>query len=269
MAALFSNPEYRAFDDNGNPLPGALLNFYLTGTTTPTDTYTDNALTTPHANPVVADAGGQFPAIYLDPTTTYRAILEDALLVQQWDIDPLGTALDFQPGTVIMFNGLPAARDAAYPPAQWQVMDGTNGTFDLRDRFPIAAGSTYAAGDTGGALMPTTSIDGLHDHGAAVGGTALTEAQSPVHNHRLWSDNSTAQTETVGLGASNCETVSGRTANVTQLYVEDAGEDGQQLVEDAGSGATHTHTISADGSHSHTVDITPPFGALWFLQRRV
>jgi hypothetical protein len=90
---LLSAPVFRAVDSNGAPMPGALLQFYVTGTTTPTSVYTSSALTTALSNPVVADAGGLFPAIYLDPTVTYRAQLLTAASVLVKDIDPLSTGV--------------------------------------------------------------------------------------------------------------------------------------------------------------------------------
>ena len=87
-ATLFIN-QARATDSNGNILPGAKLYFYDTETTTPLDVYTSSALTTPHANPVIADSGGLFPNIYLDNLETYRAILTDADdTVTVFDVDP-------------------------------------------------------------------------------------------------------------------------------------------------------------------------------------
>lgn len=35
-------------------------------------------------------------------------------------------------------------------PAKWAICDGNNGTPDLRDRFIVGAGSTYAPNDGGG-----------------------------------------------------------------------------------------------------------------------
>lgn len=71
-------------------LPGAKLTFSQTGTSTLQDTYQDEALTTPHANPVVADANGVFEPIYLDPTLpNYRVKLTtsaDVLLYQVDDV---------------------------------------------------------------------------------------------------------------------------------------------------------------------------------------
>ena len=54
-----------ALSSTGVPLSGALLYSYAAGTTTPLATYSDVALTIPNTNPVVANAGGVFPPIYV------------------------------------------------------------------------------------------------------------------------------------------------------------------------------------------------------------
>lgn len=75
MTALFTIPRQVPLSA-GTILPGAKLYFYQTTTSTPQNTYQDAALTTPHANPVVADANGVFAAIYLSPALPdYRATL--------------------------------------------------------------------------------------------------------------------------------------------------------------------------------------------------
>ena len=89
--SLLPVPGLRAVDANGAPLPGALLSFYLSGTTTPTPVYANASLTTPLSNPVVADSTGLFPAIYVDPTITYRAILMTGAAVLVRDTDPVAT----------------------------------------------------------------------------------------------------------------------------------------------------------------------------------
>jgi hypothetical protein len=75
MATLFTSPFVPAFNASGVLAPGSTLTFYLTGTTTLANIYDDADLTTPLANPITADAGGQFPAIYLDPKIVYRVVL--------------------------------------------------------------------------------------------------------------------------------------------------------------------------------------------------
>ena len=62
----------------------------------------------------------------------------------------------FVSGMILMFTGSTA-------PSGWAICDGTNGTPDLRDRFVVGQGTTYAINDTGGskdAIIPT------HNHGA-------------------------------------------------------------------------------------------------------
>lgn len=76
------------YDSNGNPLVGGKLYFFVTGTSTPKNTYSDNGLTTPNANPVVADSAGRFGAIYLE-TGSYKAELRTAAEVVIWTEDPV------------------------------------------------------------------------------------------------------------------------------------------------------------------------------------
>ena len=69
------------------PSSGAQLFFYETGTTTPKDTYSDSAGTTPNANPVVANSVGVFDDIFI--SGTYKVVLKNAANIQQWAADPI------------------------------------------------------------------------------------------------------------------------------------------------------------------------------------
>lgn len=73
-------------------------------------------------------------------------------------------------GGIIMWSG---AADAV--PQGWVLCDGNNDTPDLRDRFIVGAGNTYAVADTGGEDAVTLTVEQMpvHDHGAS---------QDP-HNH--------------------------------------------------------------------------------------
>ncbi|HEY5072066.1 MAG TPA: hypothetical protein VII63_08545 [Caulobacteraceae bacterium] len=84
---------FRAADANGAPINGAQLQFYLTGTTTPTNVYTSSSLGTPLSNPVVSDSAGLFPPIYLDPTVTYRMQYWNAIGGLVKDYDPLSSGV--------------------------------------------------------------------------------------------------------------------------------------------------------------------------------
>ena len=68
--------------------PGALAYFFEAGTTTPRATYQDADLTTPHAHPVVADAYGRFPAVFID-FGSYRERVKTAGNTQLWDTDDI------------------------------------------------------------------------------------------------------------------------------------------------------------------------------------
>ncbi len=65
MAQLFHLSGQTLVDGNGAPYAAAKMYTYETGTTTPKATYSNAGLTSANANPVVADANGRFPDVYL------------------------------------------------------------------------------------------------------------------------------------------------------------------------------------------------------------
>jgi hypothetical protein len=75
---------------NAVAIPGAKLYFYVTGSDTLATIYSDEALTTPLANPVTADAAGRWSSIYMDSTVTYRIVLKDSsdVTIPGHDTDP-------------------------------------------------------------------------------------------------------------------------------------------------------------------------------------
>src|ERR1700744_3125769 len=110
---------WRAIDANGLAINGAKLYAYATGTTTPQNTYTTSALSTPNANPVVSDSGRLFPPIYLDAALTYRSILKGASDVTIEDIGPFTVAANIPGGGVTgaMLAAGAAAANIGYTPA--------------------------------------------------------------------------------------------------------------------------------------------------------
>lgn len=63
---------------------------------------------------------------------------------------------DVEIGSIILWSG--AIVDI---PAGYVICDGNNGTPDLRNRFVVGAGDTYAKGDSGGSTSHSHSLDGL------------------------------------------------------------------------------------------------------------
>jgi hypothetical protein len=98
-------------------------------------------------------------------------------------------------GGIILWSGA----TTAVPPG-WALCDGTLGTPDLRDRFIIGAGSTYAVASTGGsnavhshsvaltstsdgALSSSTDVTGLSASYFADGLTGAMRSVDPGHYH--------------------------------------------------------------------------------------
>src|SRR4051812_31092930 len=70
-------PLFSAFDANGDPMASAKLCVYVTGTSTPADTYTDATLVTANANPVVMNSAGRAP-VFLRSGSVYKFVLRAA-----------------------------------------------------------------------------------------------------------------------------------------------------------------------------------------------
>jgi hypothetical protein len=75
----------------------------------------------------------------------------------------------FVAGMIMMWSG-----SVATIPTGWVICDGSNSTPDLRNRFVIGAGSTYAVAATGGSA---DAIVVSHTH------TATSVVTDPTHNH--------------------------------------------------------------------------------------
>lgn len=73
--SLFQAGLIPALDSNGNPISGAVWQFTLAQTTTPTPVYSDDTLTTAIGSTVEADAAGRFDNIYIDDDVGTRARL--------------------------------------------------------------------------------------------------------------------------------------------------------------------------------------------------
>lgn len=63
-------------------------------------------------------------------------------------------------GVIVMWSGTASAI-----PSGWALCNGQNGTPDLRDRFVVGAGSTYAVGAKGGEATHTLTVDEMPKHG--------------------------------------------------------------------------------------------------------
>jgi hypothetical protein len=82
-------------------------------------------------------------------------------------------AAAFPTGGIILWSG-----SVASIPSGWALCNGSNGTPDLRNRFVVGAGSTYAVAATGGSA---NAIVVAHTHTA----TSTSSVSDPGHTHTL------------------------------------------------------------------------------------
>lgn len=82
-------PKYQFFDLNGDPLVAGLVYTYVTGSSTPLDTYADAEAVGTNTNPIVLDSRGE-ATIWWQPGSLYRVILKTAAGVQIWSEDNIG-----------------------------------------------------------------------------------------------------------------------------------------------------------------------------------
>ena len=93
MGNSMNYPKFQAFDQLGQPLANGKLYTYEAGTTTPKATYSDAALSSPNANPIVLNARGE---AMIFGTGTYKFRLDDENDVTIWTEDDISAADEAQ-----------------------------------------------------------------------------------------------------------------------------------------------------------------------------
>jgi hypothetical protein len=134
----------------------------------------------------------------------------------------------FVAGMIMLWSG-----SSASIPSGWLLCDGTNSTPDLRNRFVVGAGSTYAVNATGGSA---DAIVVSHTHTATV--------TDPGHLH-------TVQGNTTGSG-------------VIGFLRQDAASSGTVNTSTATTGITVTN--STTGSSGTNANL-PPYYALCYIMK--
>jgi hypothetical protein len=166
--SLTYTPRQTVVNGSGRPYAGARAWFYRAGTTTAQTVYSDAALATPHTNPVVANAAGRFPIIYLDPDNDYRCIVKDSGGNTLFDDDAIpstvltadGVGRAIYPRTAGEITAAVTPTNYAYPPGDVRRY-GTNaspGETDMTDAINNALASNNSVYAPKGIYKVTSSI---------------------------------------------------------------------------------------------------------------
>ncbi len=165
-------------------------------------------------------------------------------------------------GMIVMWSG---AVDTI--PAGYALCDGDNDTPDLRNRFVVGAGSTYAVDATGGSA---DAIAVTHSHTATTNNTG-------AHTHSLSGSAASAGAHTHSYTKQSGSTKLDAGGNAGSPYYSIGSASGT-----TGSGGAHTHSISgtaaSKGNHTHTVTVAnggasgtgknlPPYYALAYIMK--
>jgi len=142
-------------------------------------------------------------------------------------------------GAIILWSG---ASNAI--PTGFVLCDGTNSTPDLRNRFVVGAGDTYAVGATGGADSVT-----------------LTTSQIPSHNH---SATSTSTVTDPGHSHTYSGTVPSGGSGVSSRHAQPATETTNSATTGI-SVSTSTSIGNTGGGSSH--ENRPPYYALCYIMK--
>jgi hypothetical protein len=166
-------------------------------------------------------------------------------------------------------------------PTGWQLCNGTNGTPDLRDRFVVGSGSSYAVNNVGG------SVNHNHTLSGATGSTSLSIDQLPAHNHNTTVNGHSHELLVWWEGFNGAPGDDGRADALNRNNSALSGEDnarggsyrptngnGTRLVADApplvgisnivGNNGGHTHTLAAS---TGSASILPPYYALAYIMK--
>lgn len=171
-------------------------------------------------------------------------------------------------GTIAMWSG-----PLNTIPDGWQIADGTNGTIDLRNRFVVGAGNTYAPGATGGSA---DAVVVSHSH-TATSTSTFTGSALDTHSHGITEPNSgqghrhSVYSRPLGAAATAPNHLmgdvnpSGSGSVLTNFATTGITINAQTAGTPSGTVATST-SISTQGSSATNANL-PPYYALYYIQK--
>ena len=146
-----------ALDADGVPIPNAQMFFYVNRTTTLATVYADEALTTPLANPVLADSSGQFVPVWADITLLFSAAVASTTLGQFDTID------DLAPSTTVGGAANKLDRDGGNPEPDFLTNVGAAAAVDVVPRLadiPALRAATWPNGRPPRVVLTNLNVAG-------------------------------------------------------------------------------------------------------------
>jgi len=218
---------------DGLPLNAGKIYTYQAGSSTPLTTYTDVNGLIANTNPIILGTDGRPPSeIWLTEGFFYKFILKDSsdVTIQTYDnlYGIIGTAptppTPLPSGAILLWSG-----SIGSIPAGYYLCNGSNGTPDLRDRFVVGAGSTYAVDATGGSAnaivvshthtATVTDPGHAHSYPTNVGSAEAANTTTSYILLGLSTSGSTTGSQTTGISVTNASSgTSGTNANLPPYY---------------------------------------------------
>ena len=139
----------------------------------------------------------------------------------------------FPSGGIILWSG-----SIATIPTGWVLCNGSNSTPDLRDKFIVGAGNSYAVAATGGSA---NAITVAHTH------TATSTVTDPGHAHTYLKN---VQPQYTGTG----------------VYTTDVWDNQSATTSTASTGISVSTTVASSGSSGTNANL-PPYYALCYIMK--
>jgi microcystin-dependent protein len=240
---------FQFFSNDGLPLNAGKIYTYQAGSTTPFATYTDVNGLIANTNPIILGTDGRPPStIWLQDGFFYKFVLTDSsdVTIQTYDnlYGIIGTApsppTPTPAGVIVLWSG-----SIGSIPSGWALCNGSNGTPDLRDRFIVGAGSTYAVDATGGSA---NAIVVSHTHTAS----SSSSVTDPGHFH------------TIGTADGNFPGTSTYPAKRQNVATADGSYNSGSKT--TGITVATTTTVDSAGNSGTNANL-PPYYALCYIQK--
>ena len=264
MAIMWNGSLIPWLDPNGAPYSGAKAYFFDAGTTTPRTVYIDSDLGESQDHPVLANASGQFPAVFL-PSGDYRLRITDADDVTIWDVDGISTPIFTDSGGG---GGGDTPVELLARTGDYKFRHGTGS----HSGWVRAAGRTIGNATSGASERANADCEDLflflwdQDSTLSVSGGRGANAASDFAASKALTLPDIRLRGLIGMAS-----MGNSVSNLIAAADFDGSEDGDDLGATVGAGTvtlttaqipSHTHTASTNttGSHSHGYSVQTPSG---------